>query len=329
MRCILFVSIVLIFHRGAFSQCCSPGNPIGGTTNLGILAKNTFRVIGFYRYSYAQGYWEGTKKSDYNFVKNGNYNYTGLILGYGLFRKLTFETELGYFINKTQTYDLEPEFKNTGFGFDNAVLSLKYNLFARTETPFEWTLGFGAKVPFTKKYQIADGVELPRDVQPSTHAFGTVTQSFLYKGFPKEKIKIFLINRFETNTTDNKNYKFGNFLMSSFFLAKQIGETGFAAIFQARHEYRTKDISNVTDVGCAGCFAKGTYVNSSGGQFVFISPQINYSTKQKWNISLLVDLPVYRNYNGTQLGNVWAFALFLSKDFALKCDVPEVEIPTQ
>jgi hypothetical protein len=298
---------------------------VGGTTNIGIMDKKAFRVISLYRHSYSEGYYKGSKKSDFNFVKNATYNYTGLVLAYGLFNKLTIETELGYYINKSQTYNIEPAFTNTGFGFNNAYASLKYNLISKTEKPFEWTIGAGAKIPFTKKYQIVDNSELPKDVQPSTHAFGTVTQSFLYKGFPKKKIKIFLINRFETNSLDNKNFKFGNSLMSSFFFTKQIGKSNFTAILQARHEYRTKDINNVNNAGCAGCFATGTYVNSSGGQLIFIAPQINYTIAQKWNLSLLADLPVYRNYNGTQLGNKFAFAVYLSRDFGGKCVVKEGE----
>ncbi len=320
----LFVGFMsLIFQGAAFSQCCSPGNPAGGTTNLGILDKKSFRMISFYQYSFSEGYWEGNKKSGFSFVKNASHNYAGFVLGYGLLNKLTFETELGYFINRSQTYNIKPAFTNTGFGFNNAYTSLKYNLISKTETLLEWTIGAGAKVPFTRKYQMVNNSELPKDVQPSTHAFGTIAQSFLYKGFSMDKIKIFLINRFETNAPDSKNFKFGNLLISSLFLTKQIGKSNFTAILQARHEYRTKDISNVNNAGFAGYFATGTYVNSSGGQLVFIAPQINYSIAKKWNLSLLADFPVYRYYNGTQLGNKFAFAIYLSRDIEGKCEVKE------
>lgn len=307
-RIFFFTVSFLFFQETAFSQCCSPGNPVGGTTNIGILDKKAFRVISFYRYSESSGYWQGNKKSDFNFVKNANFNYAGMVLAYGLLNKLTLETELGYYINKSQTYNIEPSYTNRGYGLNNGVFSIKYNLVSKTEKPFEWTAGLGAKFPFTNQYQIVNNVELPRDVQPSTHAFGVVAQSFLYKGFPEKGLRLFFINRYEGNYPDQQRFKFGNSFLSSFFIAKRINESNWAVIVQARHEFRTKDVRDA-----------GTNINSSGGNLIFVAPQINYTIAKKWNISFLADLPVYRNYNGTQLGNKFAFAFYLSKDFGGKC----------
>lgn len=308
----LFITIFfsVFFQIVIFAQCCSPGNPVGGTSNIGILDKKTIRLISFYRSSLSQGYWNGSTKSNYNFVKSGQFNYTGITLGYGLLKKLTFETELGYFINKTQNYNTQPTITAKGFGLNNAVISIKYNLIKKAEKPFEWTIGTGGKIPFTRKFQLADNVELPRDVQPSSNAFGVVGQSFLYKGFPEKKMRLFFINRYEINFSDIKNYKYGNALFNSFFISKQIKQSNWAVIIQVRYEYRAKDNTNTNFD-----FTKGTPIGSTGGSLVFIAPQINYSIAKKWNISLLADVPVFRYYNGTQLGNKFAFALYLSRDF--------------
>jgi len=58
-------------------------------------------------------------------------------------------------------------------------------------------------------------------------------------------------------------------------------------------------------------------ISSSGGLRFYVSPQINYSIKQKWNISLLFDMPVYQYCNGLQLFNKYSFALSLSRLFKL------------
>jgi hypothetical protein len=254
-------------------------------------------------------------------VKNGNFNYVGLTFAYGLLNRLTIETELGYFINKTQNYNIQPAFSYSGYGFNNSVITFKYNLITKTEKPFEWTIGAGAKIPMSTQYQMANNVELPIDVQPSTHSFGTITQSFLYKGFPKQRMKLFLTNRFETNSPDHKNYKIGNSLASSFFVTKQIRQSDFAVIFQLRHEFRGKDLYNVKNSGYLGLIATGSYVSSTGGHLIFFAPQINYTIAQKWNLSLLADIPTFRYYNGTQLGNKISFALYFSRDFGGKCEV--------
>lgn len=320
MRKLSFLIFITFLTRTAFSQCCSPGNPIGGTTNIGILDKKTFRLIAFYRYSYSDGYYKGSKKSNSSFVKDAKFNYAGLVLSYGLLNKLTIETELGYFINKSQTYNVDPLYTNTGYGLNNGVFSLKYNLISKKEKPLEWTIGVGVKFPFIKKYQIVNNVELPRDVQPSTNAFGIVAQSFLYKGIPEKKMKLFFINRFETNYPDYKYFKYGNFLSSSLFLTKSLGNSDFTAIIQVRHEYRGKDLTNAN---VQSPFANGDIVKASGGNLIFIAPQINYTFAKKWNLSLLADIPVYRYYNETQLGNKFSVALYLSRDFGGKCEKKE------
>ncbi|MBI3502329.1 MAG: hypothetical protein HY063_11095 [Bacteroidetes bacterium] len=317
MKHFFIVVLVNLLSGAAFSQCCSPGNPVGGTTNIGVLDKKTLRVITFYRHSYSDTYYSGDSKSDFSFVKNASFNYAGLVLGYGLLKKLTLETELGYFINKTQTYNIEPAYTNTGFGFNNTVLSLKYNLISKTEKPFEWTVGAGAKIPFSKEFQIVDNSELPRDVQPSTHAFGIVAQSFLYRGFPEKRLRLFFISRYEYNFTDTKNYMYGNVLFSSFFIAKKLGTSNWTAILQTRHEWRDYDYKDASD--------QNSKINSSGGNLIFISPQINYTVAQKWNLSLLADFPVYHYLNGTQLGNKFSVAVYLSRDFGGKCEVKEEE----
>ena len=319
MRIFGILAFLLIYINNSYGQCCSAGNPVGGTTNIGILDSGSFRLTTFYRYSKSSGYWEGISKSNFYFVKEADFNFGGLVLAYGLTNKLTVETELGYYFNKSQTYNVSPEYTNKGFGLSNGVISLKQNLISKTEKqPIEWTVGLGIKFPFTKKYQIADNVELPRDVQTSTNTYGIVIQSFLYKGIPTRSMKLFLTNRFESNTPDVENFRYGNSLISSLFITKQINRTNWTAIIQVRDEYRSKDVNNVIKSNYLGFITTGQVVNFSGGNLIFVSPQINYTIAQKWNVSLLADIPIFRYYNGIQLGNKYSFALYLSRDFGKK-----------
>lgn len=315
---IIFIVWVLIFSNALYSQCCSSGNPVSGTTNIGVLDKHAFRLITYYQHSYSDGYYTGSKKSDFSFVKDAKFDYAGLVLSYGLFNRITLETELGYFIGKSQTYNLSPLYTNTGYGLNNGVVSLKYNLLSKKEIPLEWTISAGAKFPFAKTYQLVNNVQLPRDVQPSTNAFGVVLQSFFYKGFAEKKIKLFLINRFETNFSDYTQYKVGNFLMSSVFFTKTIGNSNFTVIISARNEYRGKDITNA--VFCCNGTPTGSLVNASGGSIFFIAPQLNYTMAKKWNLSIVTDFPVYGYYNGTQLGNKFSYSVYLVRSFAKKCE---------
>lgn len=318
MKGLVIFSILMFSFGHSFGQCCSAGVPVGGATNIGILDSAAFRFISFYRNSKSSGYWEGMEKSDFNFVKSAKFDFAGLILSYGLTNNITIEAELGYYFNKSQTYNVDPEFTNTGFGLSNGVVSLKQNLISKSKRPLEWTAGLGIKFPFTTSYQIVDNVELPRDVQPSTTSYGIVLQSFINKDFSQKDFKLFLINRFESNTPDAKNFRYGNSLINSIFVTKQIKNSNWTAMIQLRHEYRSKDVKNVLENKYLGLVTSGYVVNFSGGNLIFISPQINYSIAKKWNLSLLTDIPVFRYYNGIQLGNKYSFAIYLSRTFGEK-----------
>ncbi|UCH14783.1 MAG: hypothetical protein JSV22_02180, partial [Bacteroidales bacterium] len=116
----IFLILFSIFHNNLTAQCFSSLNPVGGVSNLLVLEKNTLRLIGSYHYGLSNKYYEGNKKSDYSLVEKADYNYTGIIIAYGLIRKVTLEAETGYFFNKT--YKLENS-TNTGYGLNNIIIS--------------------------------------------------------------------------------------------------------------------------------------------------------------------------------------------------------------
>lgn len=82
----LALSILLISSGVTLAQCCSPGNPVGGTANLSIVSKNSLRMNTYFRRGYADTYYQGSDKSSFQFVDNASYNYVGTILTYGLLK---------------------------------------------------------------------------------------------------------------------------------------------------------------------------------------------------------------------------------------------------
>ncbi|MFQ5334945.1 MAG: hypothetical protein ACE5DN_02605 [Flavobacteriales bacterium] len=50
---------------------------------------------------------------------------------------------------------------------------------------------------------------------------------------------------------------------------------------------------------------------------LFLVPQINCNIRQKWNVSLLADMPVYKKYNGTQLAGKYALSIIIVRDLVL------------
>ena len=76
-------------------------------------------------------------------------------------------------------------------------------------------------------------------------------------------------------------------------------------ILQARNEIRNRDKT------------VNGWKESSGSTIFYFSPQINYSIKEKWDVSVMLDLPVYQNFNGIQLATKYGVSLNLARDLKL------------
>jgi hypothetical protein len=294
------------FTQLVFSQCLSSVNPVGGTSNLLALPSKTLRVISFYKFNYGNRYFEKSKPSDFDLIESASYNYLGAILGYGITSGLTLETETGYFINKTQHYDIDPARKVRGYGFSSFVVSARYGIYTNNQRRIYYSVSAGLKIPSSFKYQIADGVELPEEVQSSIGAYGMVIQSFMVKEYPLRGLRFFLTNRFETNRVNHKDFKLGNAFYTSLYISKHLMfqwlKGDWTTILQIRNEIRAMNTRY------------GEAIEASGGIVFFLSPQINYSIKETWNISVMGDLPVYQYLNGIQLGTQFGFTFGISRD---------------
>lgn len=59
---LLFICSICVFTQG-FAQCfASPGNPVGGTANMGTMQKNSVRIASNFQHSYSDTYFEGHSK---------------------------------------------------------------------------------------------------------------------------------------------------------------------------------------------------------------------------------------------------------------------------
>ena len=314
MRFFLLVFFIL-FSLHLKSQCfSSPGNPIGGTYNTGALKKGLLRATVFTRYSYTDKYYEGSKKIDYTYYEKAHYNYVGILLALGLTPRITLESESGYFPFKTVFYSRKytlPYYEITGSGYSNFTPSLKFLIFANNEKRIFLSASVGVKVPFSREFIIKDNVELPVDVQPSTGAYGMVAQMYLMKENSFKSYRMFSITRYEQNGENEKKYRFGSSFMQSLFYSKHLylANTPFpenwTAIIQARYEFR-----NMNKM-------RNELVTGTGGYAVFISPQLNYTIKEKWNVSVSGEFPVYQFLNNKQLGRGWAVLLNVTSDFKI------------
>lgn len=301
---LFLICIGFLISSNVNAQCCAQGSPATGSSNAGIMDESSLRLISFYRYSYADKYYNVNKPVNFNFLKKSDYHYWGNIISYGITKKITAETEIGYYLQKQQIIDDAPPMQLKGNGLNNAVVSLKYPILKSSIKNYEWTIGAGMKIPFQRTPISKDNVTLPVDVQPSTLAYGHVFQSFFYKGLKNDSIRLIVINRMELNYENKYFYQYGNTISNSLFVTFPLYKS-WSGIIQTRHEFKEMNKS------------AGLELTNTGGHIVFVSPQINYAFGNNWNASLLAEIPVWRYYKGTQLGNKYSLAINLSRTICL------------
>lgn len=306
LNCVLFFLPVV-----GMGQCfSSAGNPVGGSGNMGTLDKRTLSMVAFYRHSLSDRYFEGSHLSEVDIIRDANYNFLGSLFAYGITNSLTIEAELGYFINKTKNYKIPDGYSLTGFGLSNAVVSAKYQIFYNSEKNIEFSASAGIKFPFNINSKEVNNVRLPFDLQPSTSSIGAVFQTYLIKQDSWNSMRYFLYNRMEVNAVNKDGYRYGNTLTNSVFISRHLIRTSNwpvtgTIIIQLRNEIRGRS------------FIDDEVEPSSGSVKFYVSPQLNLAIVEKWNLSFLVDIPVYQYYNNFQLADKVGFAVILVKPVEL------------
>lgn len=305
----IITSFCLLVTLGlqTYSQCCSPGNPTGGTVNQGTLEKKSWRTILFYQYGYSKGYFTGTSQSGDGILESAAFNYIGGTVAYGITPRFTAEWSGGYYINRKQLYKFipPPDNKLSGNGFSDFVIQGKYSWVKSKTKQFEFTTGVGLQIPLHSNPQEKNGVVLPQDVQPASNAFGFTGSLFLYKGFIQKKTHLFFVSQFLSAGKNDLNYKSGYAWVNSFFVSYNL-KYPLSIIMQIRNELRGKDHRN------------SQLINASGSNLLYLSPQINYNIRQKSDVSVLFDIPLYRYYNGTQLAKQYNVAVIVNSVFKPK-----------
>lgn len=317
-RNMLLVFIVLIaFSQNAVAQCCSAGNPFfyGEQANLG---HKELQVLAGYKYSFSDDYYNGTEKISIDFIDKAYFNYFNLQLMYGLTPRFSIQTDLGYFKNKTELYSNVNWKDSQGYGMGDATLIFRYLAYKNFTKKYSIIPSIGIKIPIGVFDQVVDNVKLPITVQPSSGSFRYLFNVYINKSFKNPKWNLGFFGSFEyaqlINST-NFYYKYGNLYLFSLLTSYKITKNINIGL-ELRSENRDRAERENEQV-----------VESSGYQIVYAIPHLSYAFGEKWLVSLNAELPVYRYYNGIQLGNKFAFSARLSYQISFeKQNLKEIKI---
>lgn len=302
----LVLLAILSQRNTVLAQCCSTGSPVGASTHVGVLNKNAIRFISFYRHSFSDTYYKGNSPSDdkVDMSDDAHYDFGGITLEYGLTHKLTLQADAGYFFNKIVNFSNPLLTDHNGQGMSNGTFLLKYGLYVDPVKLVEVTVGAGVKYPFSREPATApNGSTLQLDARPSTNAYGFTGTLLLSKEFAPITLRTFMLNRFEHNGFNINDYQTGKLFSTSLFVSKKIAKRLFG-IVQLRNEIHGKDVQD------------GKQETNTGYHLLVLTPQISYSIAGLWNLSMLYDIPVYKNYQGKQLTPQYAYAVSLTRDFS-------------
>jgi hypothetical protein len=311
---IIGVFLFFSYYIPLFSQCfASPGNPVGGTESIGVMKKGMLRFATHYKYLQSDVHYERNNRIESTALPfyAGTYNYTGYMLGYGISDRLTTEISGGYFFNKTYHYHSGNE--QEGSGFSNLSLLAKYAVYQNLPARFEIDMSAGAIIPLRQGAQVKNNMEVPIDLQSSTGNYGFAAEFQAVKEYAYQGIRLFYTTRYETYLPNSKSYslsetvyEFGDFFTQSFYFSKHFKFFSreqahhITLIGQLRHEHKWQNKRN------------DEIIRASGNTLLYFSPQLTYSLRQRYNLTAIFDIPVYRYYNGKQLAASYAFSVAFS-----------------
>lgn len=290
---------MLFFARNAYSQCgCSSAGSMGGATpfnltdNRGVLQSKNLEISTFYRYSYASQFYYQDSKVGFGDEEIVNFNLLNLYSAYGLTQNLTLEADAGHFFYHTKNLCDTV----SGNNFANLNISAKLNLLNQKEHSINLTLGLGGKIPLTNDIVESIGYNMP-----VTAGYGVLLQMFISRSFLSGDLSIINYSRYEINSLDEQDYKFGNSLTNSFYFSLPVSDNLISHL-ELRNLIRASDQIN------------DSTLNNTGSYIILISPQISYHLK---TLALRIggEIPIYKYMNGTQLTNSFTLFVNISKSF--------------
>ncbi|MFO7869284.1 MAG: hypothetical protein R6U95_08315 [Bacteroidales bacterium] len=300
---ILVLMCISLSFTQAQAQCfANPGNPVGGTANLGVMKHHMLRVSGLYLYSQSNTYFEGNTKytGPKEVYSDAHYHYGQLVCAYGILPTLTIESETGYFFNKTSTYTIN-SLSQSGKGLSNTTVSLKTELYANQDSRTSVACALGASIPYKHD-------DIPNiDIRPSTGSYAGIFQTYIVRENSFKGTRIFYTNRIEKYFENDNNEIFGTSINQSLYYSRHFDLyerklNDWTAIIQLKNSIEMQNKRN------------GDIIKASGGYSFWLVPQINLFVQKTWNISALCSIPIYQHLNDVQLGDSFNVGLQIIRD---------------
>lgn len=305
----LYILILIIFAINcnySLSQCGCPGNsgsvgiiPLSELSNIDSMIIDNIFISAIFKNNYSDTYYKQDTKIGKGAINNYSANYTALRIGYKPINRLLFETEIGYFINKSIDEGFQGKYRSNGFS--DLTLFSRYTFYKNLQNGLDFSLGTGFKIPISK------GDSIIQYIQPSTDAYAILFNFVGKIVFSSINSGIILAHRTDINFTNKYSYRYGNSLVTSLFFLNNIYENLVIGI-EIKNDIRLKDYNHEIKL------------NESGMMSFTLSPVLRYSFGDIV-LNAFFDFPVYQYFNtlpAGQIGNKYSIGFGVSYNTRLK-----------
>ncbi|MBX3042302.1 MAG: hypothetical protein KIT33_08815 [Candidatus Kapabacteria bacterium] len=282
----LILAAIICQYNLMYSQCgcCSAafsGSALAaGTSNIGVLKEGSLRIIAMHRALYGDHFYDGTQKLGKFYDEQMLINFTGINIGYGVTKRFTLETEIGAFPDKNINMGYQIERIS---GFSSINLIGKYTVLADRDNKQEITIGAGYRQPLSGNVALSGNS-------------GGILQLFYFKNLYDDFNLVFL-SRAELFLINPDKFEQGNSYINSVFISKKISEK-FYGLVEFRYDHLSKS------------YQESELLINTGRSVLSIVPQLSCNFG-KLSVSGFFELPVYKNFNGIQLGESFGAGIAL------------------
>ncbi|MEC3905845.1 hypothetical protein VOI54_02320 [Tamlana sp. 2201CG12-4] len=292
--CIL---IVLLVTLPSYAQtCCSGGIPLSNNLGLPQQEKGTLQIGLNYDYNNLNTLNNGTKKLD----DNARLRITHSVLinaNYAITNNLSAETLVTWVNQRRKIAQFGNENLDQTSGVGDAVFLLKYH-FSKLIKNSDLSIGLGAKIPLGSSTETNDqGITLNADLQPGSNAWDIIYwTSFSTSLNFRPSLTVSARGIYRSTGTNNSyfgnsTYKFGNEFQGFISFTDQFSFLKTLANPSISFKYRNAQLDKIG----------GFDLDNTGGNWVFIIPNISIDISPSISFSTNAELPIYSNVDGTQL----------------------------
>ena len=300
-----FLFIVIFTYQGVAQTCCSGGVPLSNNLGLPNEGKGSMSFGLNYDYNNLNTLNAGTTELD----DNSRQRITNSVLfniAYAFTDKFAVETLLTW-VNQSRTIK---QFGNENFtetsGIGDAVILIKYSIPDVLGNRSVLNIGAGPKLPLGDSDILSEqGIQLTADLQPGSGAWDGVGWTSVSKGLnfrPSATLSGSVTYRLtgvnNSYLNDTATYEFGDEIQTNlgytdqFLLFNTIFNPGL--VFKYRKAFEDK-IDNQE-------------IPNTGGEWVFIRPEIAVQLTPNIAINSRFELPLYSYVEGTQLTPTFRFS---------------------